>query len=309
MKKTFIWISVYILPPILLGVVWLIVHALYPEWLEETWAAFLVATGVTGGSLASYYYKRAKLIYNWLLDKFYYDLSILPNKKGLESAKIKVFWVDDEFMSTEEALDAARVVLSKNGTLHAAQVVLSENGDLDAARRVLSGIYNSVVVTPSVPANDAELNNYHILIFDVDGVSQEGNRYDALGIATSLYNENPYRVFLICSGRYSCPLALLDVCRGKFIRKGENITNNVQYYGGILSKPKAFWEEKVEPYLRRKGLDDKSVEEIKIAYIKDWKKKCEDPDVEVKTLKMYALLKKEKYRDINLLDLCNFVLL
>ena len=169
MKKTFIWISAYILPPILLGVVWLIVHALYPEWLEETWTAFLVATGVTGGSLVTYYLKGAKLFYNWLLDVFYYDLSILQNKKDLESQKINVFWVDNDFAN--------------------------ENEDLDSAKSVLSGIYHSVAAVSSVPANDAELSNYHILIFDVDGVSQEGNRYDALGIATSLYNENPYRVF------------------------------------------------------------------------------------------------------------------
>ena len=282
MKKTFIWISAYLLPPVLLGMVWLVTRVLYAEELKVAWAS-VSALGVSVVGLASYYFKGAKLFYNWLLDKFYYDLTILPNKKDLEKQKINVFWVDDEFVS--------------------------ENEDLGAARDVLRGIYNSVVATPSVPADDALLNSYHILIFDVDGVSQEGNRYDALGIATSLYNENPYRVFLICSGRYSCPLALLDVCRGKFIRKGENIPNNVQYYGGILSKPKDFWEEKVEPYLRRKGLDDKSVEAIKIAYIKDWKMSYASRNVMLHQLNLYALSQKDKYRDLNLLDLCKYVLL
>ena len=282
MKKTFIWIVAFALPPVLLIAVWLIARAVYPEELKVAWAS-VSALGVSVVGLASYYFKGAKLFYNWLLDKFYYDLTILPNKKDLEKQKINVFWVDDEFVS--------------------------ENEDLGAARDVLSGIYNSVVATPSVPADDALLNSYHILIFDVDGVSQEGNKYDALGIATSLYNENPYRVFLICSGRYSCPLALLDVCRGKFIRKGENIPNNVQYYGGILSKPKDFWEEKVEPYLRRKGLDDKSVEAIKIAYIKDWKMSYASRNVMLHQLNLYALSQKDKYRDLNLLDLCKYVLL
>ena len=157
MKKTFIWISAYILPPILLGVVWLVTRVLYAEELKDAWAS-ISALGFSVVGLVSYYFKGAKLFYNWLLDKFYYDLSILPNKNDLESQKINVFWVDNDFAN--------------------------ENEDLDSAKSVLSGIYHSVVATPSVPANDAELNNYHILIFDVDGVSQEGNRYDALGIAT-----------------------------------------------------------------------------------------------------------------------------
>ena len=282
MKKTFIWIVAFALPPIFLIAVWLIARAVYAEELKVAWAS-ASALGFSVVGLASYYFKRAKLFHNWLLDKFYYDLSILQNKTNLESQKINVFWVDNDFAN--------------------------ENEDLDSAKSVLSGIYHSVTAVPSVPANDALLNNYHILIFDVDGVSQEGNRYDALGIATSLYNENPYRVFLICSGAWSCPPALLDVCRGKFIRKGENIPNNVQSYGGILSKPKIFWVEKVEPYLRSRGLDDKSVEAIKIAYIKDWKMSYASRNVMLHQLNLYALSQRDKYRDLNLLDLCEYVLL
>ena len=292
MKKVVVWIVAFALPPVLLIAVWLIARAVYPEELREVWTS-VSALGFSVVGLASYYFKGAKLFYNWLLDVFYYDLSILQNKKDLEKQKINVFWVDDEFVSKNKVDDE----------------FVSENKDLDAALIVLRRIYNSVVATPSVPANDALLNNYHILIFDVDGVSQEGNRYDALGIATSLYHENPYRVFLICSGRYSCPPALLDVCRGKFIRKGENIPNNVQSYGGILSKPKIFWVEKVEPYLRGRGLDDKSIEEIKRAYIKDWKMSYASRNVMLHQLNLYALSQKDKYRDLNLLDLCKYVLL
>jgi len=244
-------------------------------------------------------WKRTK---NVLYDRFYWDFKRLQCKQQLDKFKLKIFWVDDIWKDDE----IAKIDHQDN----------RQYSDLKSIKEGLSNLAANIKTSSCIQSDDEELNSYHMLIFDIGGVYQNGNQYMALSILANQYAKNPFRIFIILTGQQSISDDLIKPFGFHRYNKGSNIINSLKADVKNYLDPKWLWKHKIEPVLNEYQIGKKKINKIKCLFIKDWytitHASIANP-IEKESLLLWQLAKQERENDKELSDhlcnICNFIIL
>lgn len=244
------------------------------------------------------YFTFLKKFYNCLINKYYIGWDILKRKNYDKlKEKLEVFWVDDEHKELGNLKEGLKKIFKRK----------------------------NVEIKYKIPPNLDSLKDYHILILDVQGVRYTtsksisdkdlSNKEDLKEIVSYVYSQNPFGLICILSSGSVDQEVLLDN-KIKYLNKRElGVLDFIEEEIKNMSKPKWFWENKVKPYLETKLKQDsnndkiKKIKKIEKAYIKDWHLCVNNQSgIEHKKedLELYEL---DKEYDLNLFNLCNYIIL
>ena len=281
-KKLLFSVIASLLPFVLVGTIVGGLYLFYPILFNRI-LTLCTTIGLSGVAILTIILTFSRKLKNWLLDRWYYDFSMLNSKIKNDpnwAKKVKIFWVDDEFKNKKSNITK----LAKN----------------------LEKSYN-VRIFSSIPINDSDIDEYHILIFDIEDVKQGAdNQYNAREIVSRLINKNPYRVFVFCTAAFMDDYFLKNV-RAMYVQKGHSVSTTIQHAVNILSDAQLFWDKCIEPYLRLNINNIKSIRKIKMAYIKDWKTLSMSRNIAQSQSNLQTLCQKKEFENLKLEELCKII--